>query len=109
MLNHSLKRRCSSGITLIELMISAVILVVAALGVMGVFVYIAKSIQHSKCRGLASNLSQEQLQVLKQKNYYRVMVTTDTGFRTEFSPAVSFDRGYFPRNQSWRVELTSPG
>ena len=96
MLNHSLKRRCSSGITLIELMISAVILVVAALGVMGVFVYIAKSIQHSKCRGLASNLSQEQLQVLKQKNYYRVMVTTDTGFRTEFSPSVSYDRGYFP-------------
>jgi len=86
----------SSGITLVELMISAAILVVAALGVMGAFVYIAKSIQHSKCRGLASNLAQEQLQVLKQKNYYRVMVTTNTGTRTEFSPPVSFDQGYFP-------------
>jgi type II secretory pathway pseudopilin PulG len=92
----SKKRRRSAGITLIELMIAAVILVVAALGVMGVFVFIAKSIQHSKCRGLASNLTQEQLQVLKQKNYYRVMVTTTTAFRTEFSPSVPYDTGYFP-------------
>jgi Tfp pilus assembly protein PilV len=105
----SKKRRRSAGITLIELMIAAVILVVAALGVMGVFVFIAKSIQHSKCRGLASNLTQEQLQVLKQKNYYRVMVTTTTAFRTEFSPSVPYDTGYFPPKPSWKGALTSPG
>ena len=85
-----------TGITLVELMISTVILVVAALGVMGVFIYIAKSIQHSKCRGLASNLAQEQLQVLKQKNYYQVMVSTNTAYRTEFNPPVPYDTGYFP-------------
>ena len=96
MRERSKKNRLRSGITLVELMISTVILVVAALGVMGVFIYIAKSIQHSKCRGLASNLAQEQLQVLKQKNYYRVMVTTDTGYRTEFNPSVPYDKGYFP-------------
>jgi type II secretory pathway pseudopilin PulG len=95
MTNHS-KTNLSRGITLVELMISTVILVVAALGVMGVFIYIAKSIQHSKCRGLASNLAQEQLQVLKQKNYYHVMVTTNTLYRTEFSPPVPYDTGYFP-------------
>ena len=61
--------RSGAGITLVELMIAMVILVVAAIVVMGVFIYIAKSIQHSKCRGLASNLYQEQLPVLKQKNY----------------------------------------
>lgn len=88
--------RNGAGITLVELMIAMVILVVAAIGVMGVFIYIAKSIQHSKCRGLASNLSQEQLQVLKQKNYYRVMVTTTSAFRTEFTPPVSYDTGYYP-------------
>lgn len=77
-------------------MIATVILVVAALGIMGVFIFIAKSIQHSKSRGLASNLSQEQLQILKQKNYYRVMVTTNTAYRTEFDPPVAYDPGYFP-------------
>lgn len=89
-------RRTVRGVTLVELMIAMVILVIAALGVMGVFIYIAKSIQHSKCRGLASNLSQEQLQVLKQKKYYQVMITTDTAYRTEFTPPVPYDTVYFP-------------
>ena len=93
---HGCVARNGAGITLVELMIAMVILVVAAIGVMGVFIYIAKSIQHSKCRGLASNLSQEQLQVLKQKSYYRVMVTTSTAFRNEFDPPVSYDTTYFP-------------
>jgi type II secretory pathway pseudopilin PulG len=93
---HGCVARNRAGITLVELMIAMVILVVAAIGVMGVFIYIAKSIQHSKCRGLASNLSQEQLQVLKQKSYYRVMVTTSTAFRNEFDPPVSYDTTYFP-------------
>jgi hypothetical protein len=88
--------RAATGVTLVELMLAMVILVVAAIGVMGVFIYIAKSIQHSKCRGLAANLSQEQLQVLKQKHYYRVMVTTDTAYRTEFTPPIPYDTGYFP-------------
>jgi prepilin-type N-terminal cleavage/methylation domain-containing protein len=96
---HPLRfHRPSRGMTLVELMISTVILVVAAVGVMGVFIYIAKSIQYSKSRGLASNLSQEQLQILKQKNYYRVLVTTSTAYRTEFDPPIAYDpaTGYFP-------------
>lgn len=96
MIHRSRRTDLSTGITLVELMIAMVLLVVAALGVMGVFIYIAKSIQHSKCRGLASNLSQEQLQILKQKNYYRVMVTTNTLYRAEFDPAIAYDPGYFP-------------
>ncbi|MBK8575346.1 MAG: carboxypeptidase regulatory-like domain-containing protein [Elusimicrobia bacterium] len=96
MSNQFKTHRVLAGITLVELMIAVIILVVAALGVMGVFIYIAKSIQHSKCRGLASNLSQEQLQVLKQKNYYRVMVTTTTAFQNQFVPAIPYDTGYFP-------------
>jgi prepilin-type N-terminal cleavage/methylation domain-containing protein len=95
-LHRSRNKKPMRGVTLVELMIAMVILVIAALGVMGVFIYIAKSIQHSKCRGLASNLSQEQLQVLKQKKYYQVMITTDTAYRTEFTPAVPYDTGYFP-------------
>jgi prepilin-type N-terminal cleavage/methylation domain-containing protein len=95
-LHRSRNKKPVHGVTLVELMIAMVILVIAALGVMGVFIYIAKSIQHSKCRGLASNLSQEQLQVLKQKKYYQVMITTDTAYRTEFTPPIPYDTGYFP-------------
>lgn len=84
------------GTTLTELMIATVLITVAALGIMGVFAGVAKGIQVSKSRSLATNLAQEKIQILKQKNYYRVLVTTATVFQTDFTPAIPYDPGYFP-------------
>jgi len=89
----------TSGASLTELMIAVVILVIGALGVMGAFSGIARGLLAAKARGLASNLAQEKVQVIKQKNYYRVMVTTQPVFNTDFSPAIPYDNGYFPPEQ----------
>ena len=60
--------------------------------------FIQKAIQASKNRTLASNLAQEKMQILKQKVYYQVLVTTDPAHNTvDFAPeSIDYDSGYFP-------------
>lgn len=86
------------GITLIELMIAVAILSVAIGGLASSFTYIQRAIQASKNRTLASNLAQEKMQILKQKVYYQVLVTTDPAHNTtDFAPeSLDYDAGYFP-------------
>lgn len=81
---------------MVELMVAGVLIVVGALGVMAVFGSVARSIQYGKAKTLASNLCQELQQILKQKNYYRVLVTTAPLFDTNFTPAIPYDNGFFP-------------
>jgi len=86
------------GVTLIELMIAVSILTIAIAGLAGSFSYIQKAIQASKNRTLASNLAQEKMQILKQKVYYQVLVTSDPAHNSvDFTPeTLDYDTGYFP-------------
>jgi len=86
------------GVTLVELMIAMVILTVGVTGLMQSFSFIQKSLQLSKNKTLASNLAQEKMQILKQKAYYQVLVTSDPAHNyTDFAPEViDYDTGYFP-------------
>ncbi|HNW44123.1 MAG TPA: prepilin-type N-terminal cleavage/methylation domain-containing protein, partial [Elusimicrobiales bacterium] len=59
--------RLRAGITLIEVMVSLVILTVGIVALMGTFGNIQKAVQLSKNRTLAANLAQEKMQILKQK------------------------------------------
>ncbi len=74
------------------------ILTIGIAGMMKSFSFIQKTVQTSKNRTLASNLAQEKMQILKQKTYYQVLVTSDPAYNeTDFSPEIiPYDTGYFP-------------
>jgi len=74
------------GVTLVELMAATVIISIGVLGMVGAFRYINFGIQAPKGRSLANNLAQEKIEVLKNKSYFRVMVTTATGLDHHFDP-----------------------
>lgn len=84
-----------SGVSLVELLISVVIVGVGVLGLIGALGGVQKAVQVSKNKTLASNLAQEKMQILKQQSYYKVLVTTAPAYRTEFAPPVPYDSGYF--------------
>jgi hypothetical protein len=83
-------------VTLVELSIAAALLGVAVLTVMGPFRYLAFSSQFAKARSIANNLAQEQIEFLKAKSYYSLLVTTATTNDTRFDPAIAYDAGYYP-------------
>ena len=86
-----------SGVTLVELMVAVVILSVGILGLVASFGGIQRAVQNAKNKTLASTLAQEQMQILKQKNYYQVLITTaSTPHRTDYTPSIPYDHGYFP-------------
>ncbi len=92
----SIRRKSNSaGLTLVELMIATVLLGIISLGMVGAFGNIAKSIQYSRARTLASNLAQEQMQILKQKAFNKVLLTTATLYVTDFGSQVPYDAGYY--------------
>ena len=87
-----------AGVSLVELMIALAILTIGIVALMGTFSFIQKAVQLSKNKTLASNLAQEKMQILKQKSYYQVIVTSDPDHNTtDFAPDVlDYDSGYFP-------------
>jgi type II secretory pathway pseudopilin PulG len=86
----------SRGSTLTELMVATAVLSIAVLGLMSAFVGIQKALQNSKSTTLAANLGQEQMQILKQKVYYQILITTNPAYNTNYSPPIEYDAGYFP-------------
>lgn len=84
------------GATLTELMIASAVLSVAVMGLLGSMTGIQKSFQLSKSGTLASTLGQEQMQILKQRVYYQILITTNPAYDANFSPSVPYDTGYFP-------------
>ncbi|MBL0058830.1 MAG: carboxypeptidase regulatory-like domain-containing protein [Elusimicrobia bacterium] len=81
--------------SLVELIIAMTLLSIGAVALMGTFQVIGRSIQTAKERSLATNLCQEQLQILKQKNYYRVLITTAPAYDARFTPAEPYDNSFF--------------
>ena len=80
------------GITLVELMVAMVIMSVGVLGMVGAFKYFNVGIQSAKTRSLANNIAQERVEYLKNRSYYRVLVTTQTvPADTNFDPPMVYD------------------
>ncbi|MDO8806183.1 MAG: carboxypeptidase regulatory-like domain-containing protein [Elusimicrobiota bacterium] len=69
-------RRRARG-TLVELKVAMVVMSVGVLGMIGAFKYFNVGVQSAKTRSLANNIAQERIEYLKNKSYYRVLVTTD--------------------------------
>ena len=88
--------RKSPGVTLVELMVAVGILTMGVLGLVASFGGIQKAIQNSKAKTLAANLVQEKMQILKEKNYYAVIVTSMPVANHDYTPNVLYDPGYFP-------------
>lgn len=84
------------GFTLTELMASAAIISVGILVLMSVFGGLHRLTSYAKFRTLAANVAQEKMQVLKEQNYFRTLVTTLPDFDTNFTPTVPFDTVYYP-------------
>ncbi len=74
-----------AGVTLTELMVSMVIMSVGILGLVGAFKFFNVSIQSAKIRSLANNIAQERIEFLKNKSYYRVLVTTASASDPNFA------------------------
>lgn len=85
-----LKRK---AVTLVELMIAVAIMSIGILGMVGAFKFFNVGIQSAKTRSLANNIAQERIEFLKNKSYYRVLVTTEavTPADTNFSPPMVYD------------------
>lgn len=80
------------GTTLVELMVAVALISVIAISLVGTFASISKGVQVSKARTLAANLAQEQIQILKQKSFHRILITT----ATLYSGDIPYDPGYYP-------------
>ncbi len=86
----------SSGVTLVELMVTVAILSIGVLATIASFRFISISIQNSKSKTLANNLAQEQIEKLKNLSYYLLLVTTTTVSDNRFSPSLDYDAGNYP-------------
>lgn len=91
-----LKRK---AVTLVELMIAVAIMSIGILGMVGAFKFFNVGIQSAKTKSLANNIAQERIEYLKNRSYYRVLVTTQTASPadTNFTPAMVYDA--YPNGQ----------
>ena len=97
-----------AGVSLVELMVALAILTIGVVGLMDSFQFIQKGVQISKNKTLASNLAQEKMQILKQKSYYQVIVTSAPAHNIiDFAPdSVDYDTGYFPPEEITEAGVT---
>ncbi len=84
------------GVTLVELLVSILILSFTILVFVESFSNISKAVISSKAKTLATNLAQEKIQILRQLPYHRILVTPEVSYYTEVSPPIPYDTVYFP-------------
>jgi len=63
-------------VTLTELMVAVAVLSIGALGFIGAFSAISRSLHISRGQTLATNLAQEKIESLKNLSYYDLLITT---------------------------------
>src|SRR5438105_15492637 len=86
----------ASGLTLIELMVTVAIISIGILAMVASFRYISTSSQFSKGKTLANNLVMEQIEKLKNLQYYSLLVTTSIYSDNRFSPPLAYDAANYP-------------
>lgn len=85
-----------AGVTLTELMIAVSILTIGVISSMGAFKYINRSMLQSRIKTIATNLAQEKMEVLRNKPYFQLLVTTATAVSTGYSPNFTYDTENYP-------------
>lgn len=88
--------RPRAGVSLTELIIATVVLSVGIVGLMATFRFLSLNTQKSKAKTLANNLALEQVEIMKSKSYYSLLVTTSTFNDTRFTPAIGYDNAAYP-------------
>lgn len=88
-----LRRR---GVTLTELMIAVSVLTIGVIGGMGAFKHIGRSMTQSRLKTIATNLAQEKMEVLRNKSYFQLLVTTATAMSSGYSPDFPYDTAAYP-------------
>lgn len=84
------------GITLTELMVAVTVLTIGVIGSMGAFKYINKAMTQSRLKTIATNLAQEKMEVLRNKSYFQLLVTTVSATSTGYSPNFPYDTESYP-------------
>ncbi len=92
------KRRSSlrSGVTLTELMVAVTVLTIGVISSMGAFKYINRSMLQSRIKTIATNLAQEQMEVLRNKSYFQLLVTTAPTASSGYTPSFEYDTVNYP-------------
>lgn len=85
-----------AGVTLTELMIAVSVLTIGVISSMGAFKYINKAMLQSRIKTIATNLAQEKMEVLRNKPYFQLLVTTATAVSTGYSPNFTYDTENYP-------------
>ncbi|OGS12693.1 MAG: hypothetical protein A2234_03035 [Elusimicrobia bacterium RIFOXYA2_FULL_58_8] len=96
LLNIAAAARRRAGVTLTELMIAMAVVTIGVVGTMGSFKYISQAMAQSRLKSIATNLAQEKMEVLKNKSYFQVMVTTATILSTGYDPNFAYDANNYP-------------
>lgn len=76
-----------------ELMVALMVVSVGVAGLMASFTKIQRAIQGGKSKTMASNLAQEQMQIVKQQSYFWVIPTMNPAFLPD---GTAYDTGAFP-------------
>ncbi len=84
------------GVTLAELMVAMAVLTIGVLAGMGSFKYITQAISESRLKTIATNLAQEKMEVLKNKPYFTLLVTTSPATSVGYNPNFTYDTGNYP-------------
>ena len=85
-----------AGVTLTELMIAVSILTIGVISSMGAFKYINRAMLQSRVKTIATNLAQEKMEVLRNKPYFQLLVTTATDVSTGYETNFAFDTENYP-------------
>jgi len=91
-----LRRLNRRGVSLIEIMVAFTLVGVGILALIKAFFGVSESIHRSKVITLATNLAQEKMQVLKQKTFYNLLITTSTSVRSDITPSITYDNSNYP-------------
>lgn len=89
--HRSVVTKDARGVTLVEVMVAMVVLTFGALAAIRTFSGIAKSIQYSRFRTVATSLAQEKIQETRQQPYYRVIPSTAVLTLNTTNPSVTYD------------------
>lgn len=84
------------GTTLTELMVAVSLITIGVIGSMGAFKYINRAMGQSRLKTIATNIAQEKMEILRNKSYFQLLVTTSTAYSSGFSPNFVYDTENYP-------------